>query len=358
MDEKEEKKSLDTRYRLFLTEKDEYVPDTHVGMYSLFRNPENTSVYMSESRCQSVRCKTYTKTMELFRKYQTPSFCTFFNYNTDILTSLGVNYFNTCDKFAPIAELVESFPHQIVEEDTIPMQAISFGIEKITLKMYLKSLRDGTDFWSNPPISVVKRKKLQQQKRDFIMFDDEETKLDYWNSIHMPRNPLYHRFLDWCKLQGIESYEGMLMAIECLLYAYPLDSLKDLTEYDYIDELDVPLYAKPREVSKRVERTVTLSGQICALADKIIERYNRETKNIANRIDFDLYCNNALHLLNQNMDLQYRDPALYEEETMMDETERYNKKLLRESKTSDCEGKINERVRKGKKKAKRKAEVS
>lgn len=341
IEEQEEKTIFDTKYKLFLTEKDEYVPATHVGMYSLFRNPENTSVYMSESVCQSIRYKTYTKTMELFKKYQTPSFCTFFNYNSDILTALGVNYFATSDKFAPIAELVECFP-QKVETDSVPAQAISFGIDKIVLKEYLKSLHDGTDFWSSPPISVMKRKKLQQQKRDFIMFDGDDTQLDYWSSIHMPRNPLYHRFLDWCKLQGIESYEGMLMAIEMLLYAYPLEDLKDLTEYDYIDELDVPLYAKPRELSKKIERTVIFSGQICSLADKIIERYNREPKNIAKRIDFDLYCNNALYLLNQNMDIEYRDPALYDETAMMDESEAYNKELL--AKTQD--GMISKKYRK------------
>lgn len=327
MEQEEQKQSFDTRYKLFLSEKDEYVPSTHLGMYSLFRNPENKSVYMSESWCQSIRHKTYTSVMELFKKYKTPSFCTFFNYNTDILTKLGVNYFETHNKFAPIAELVEAFPHQ-TETNSVPAQAISFGIEKLTLKKYLESLRNGTDFWMDPPISVIKRKKLQQEKRDFIMFGEEATQMNYWQRIHMPQNPLYKQFVDWCRLQHLRLAEGMLMAIECLLQARPAEGLKDITEYDYIDELDVPLYAKPRESASRIKREVLLSGKICAIADKIIERYNRDPKNIAKRIDFNLYCNNALHLLNQNMDLQYRDPTVYEEKVMLDETEAYNNKLL------------------------------
>lgn len=327
IEEQEEQKTYDTKYKLFLSEQDEYVPSTHLGMYSLFRNPENKSVYMSESRCQAIRYKTYNSVMELFKKYRAPTFCTFFNYNADVLTKLGVNYFETHDKFAPIAELVEAFPHQI-ETDSVPVQAISFGIDKLTLKVYLKSLRDGTDFWADPPVSVMKRKKLQRKNRDFIMFGYEDTQIDYWKSVHMPRNPLYSQFLDWCELQSLRPYEGMLMAIECLLQAYPADGLKDVTEYDYIDELDVPLYAKARERTKKIKREVILSGQICSLADAIIDRYNREPKNIARRIDFDLYVNNALHLLNQNMDLQYRDPALYEEQVMADEVELYNNKLI------------------------------
>lgn len=327
MDDKKNS-GFETRYRLFLSEKDEYVPNTHVGMYSLFRNPENKSIYMSESQCQSIRQKTYKNVMELFKRYETPSFCTFFNYNADILTKLGVNYFSTHNKIAPIAELVESFPYQ-VETDSVPAQAISFGIEKLTLKKYLESVRNGTDFWMNPPISVVKRKKLQQEKRDFIMFGEEPVKMDYWKTVYMPRNPLFHQFIDWCRLQHLRLAEGMLMAIECLLKDRPAEGLKDITEYDYIDELDVPLYAKPRESSKRVRRDVLLSGKICAIADKIIERYNRDPQNIAKRMDFNLYCNNALHLLNQNMDLKYTDPTVYEESVMLGEVESYNDKLLK-----------------------------
>lgn len=318
------KKEYDTKYRLFLSEKDEYVPKTHIGMYSLFRNPDNTSIYMSESSCQTIRYKTYNAVMELFQKYESPNFCSFFTYNAEILTKLGRNYFATQDKIAAIAELIECFSEKVSVPNSNPAIAISFGIEKLTLKYYLESLRNGTDFWAKPPISVVKRKKVEAMKRDFIVFDEDETQMDYWNSIHMPRNALYHRFLDWCKLQGIEEYEGMQMAIECLLYAYPADELAPITEYDYIDELDVPLYAMPRENAKRIERTVTFSGKICALADKIIQRYNRDPENIAKRIDFDLYCNNALHMLNQSMDLEYRNPELYAEQLEFEEAKKYN----------------------------------
>lgn len=329
MEQTEEKKTYDTKYKLFLSEQDEYVPSTHLGMYSLFRNPNNKSVYMSEARCQAIRYKTYNSVMDLYRKYKSLSYCTFFNYNTDILTKLGVNYFETHDKFAPIAELVEAFPEKI-EKDDFTGTAISFGIDKITLKTYLNCLRKGTDFWGDPPIAVMKRKKLQAKNRDFIMFGSDDTKIDYWKSIHMPRNPLYSQFLDWCELQELRPYEGMLMAIELLLNAHPADGLKDVTEYDYIDELDIPLYAKTRKRSKKINCEVSLSSQIYALAEQIIERYNRDPKNIAHRIDFDLYCNNALHILNQNMDLQYRDPTIYEEKVMTDEIETYNNSILKD----------------------------
>lgn len=318
---------FDTKYRLFLSEKDEYVPDTHIGMYSLFRNPDNTSVYMSESLCQSIRYKTYAETLELFKKYESPDYRLFFTYNAEALTKLGKNYFATHNKLAPIAELIECFTKPIKVKE-VWAYAVSYGLDKTVLKAYLDSLRKGEDFWEAPPISVMKRKKVEAEKRDFVLFDEDEVQMDYWNSIHMPRNPLYHRFLDWCKLQNLHPHEGMLMAIDCMLNALPPSDLAQLTEYDKLGELDVPIYAKPRDHSNVVRRNVVFSGKLYSIADAIIQRYNREPKNISKKIDFDLYCNNALHMLNQSMDVYYRDPELYEEQVALQEAEEYNKRLF------------------------------
>lgn len=323
----EEENRFETKYRLFLSEKDEYVPNTHIGMYSLFRTPENTSVYINESLCQSIRYKTYAETLELFKKYDSPDYRLFFTYNAEALTKLGKNYFATHDKIAPIAELVECFTESVKVND-VWAYAVSFGLDKLVLKTYLDCLRKGTDFWESPPISVMKRKKVEAMNRDFVLFDEDEVQMDYWSSIHMPRNPLYHRFLDWCKLQKIEPHEGMLMAIDCMLNAVPPSDLAQLTEYDKLGELDVPIYAKPRRSYNTIKRDVVFSGKLCGIADSIIERYNREPKNTGKRIDFDLYCNNALHLMNQSMDVYYRDPELYAEEVELKETEEYNRKLF------------------------------
>lgn len=323
----DEENRFDTKYRLFLSEKDEYVPNTHIGMYSLFRTPENTSVYINESLCQSIRYKTYSETLELFKKYDSPDYRLFFTYNAEALTKLGKNYFATHDKIAPIAELVECFTESVKIND-VWAYAVSYGIDKLVLKTYLDCLRNGTDFWESPPISVIKRKKVEAMKRDFVLFGEDEVQMDYWNSIHMPRNPLYHRFLDWCKIQKIEPNEGMMMAIDCLMNAIPASELENLTEYDKLSELDVPIYGKPREYSNLVKRNVIYSGKLCKIADSIIERYNREPKNASKKIDFDLYCNNALYMLNQSMDIYYRDPDLYAEEVALAEAEEYNRKLF------------------------------
>lgn len=318
---------FETKHRLFLSEKDEYVPSTHIGMYSLFRNPDNTTVYMSESLCQSIRYKTYSETLELFKKYESHDYRLFFTYNAEALTKLGKNYFSTHDKIAPIAELVECFTKSIKVKD-VWAYAVCYGIDKLVLKTYLECLRTGKDFWESPPISVIKRKKTEAKKRDFILFNSDEIQMDYWNSIHMPRNSLYHRFLDWCKLQKLEPYEGMLMAIECMMDTLPPTELAALTEYDRLGDLDVPIYAKPRNHLNMVKREVMFSGKLHQIAESIIERYNREPKNTAKRIDFDLYCNNALHMLNQSMDVYYRDPELYEEQLALEEAEQYNQKLF------------------------------
>lgn len=64
-----------------LSEKDEYIPETHIGMYSLVRNEKNKSVYMGEMSCQKVREKTFNGVLEIFRKYGSSSFADLWNYN-------------------------------------------------------------------------------------------------------------------------------------------------------------------------------------------------------------------------------------------------------------------------------------
>lgn len=324
------RKKYDTAYRLFLSEKDEYVPETHIGMYSLFRNPENSAVYMGEEHCQSIRIKTYKACMELFKKYSTQSFCDFFNYNTKALTEIGANYFSTHEKMAAIAELIQAFPNSSIENKTATV-SISFGIDKYILKKYIECLRNGDDFWRDPPNCVINRQKQEARKKDFIMFGQDKIKIDYRNSVYMPKNPLYCRFLDWCKIQEIEPYEGILMAIDYLLELHPADELEPVAMYDKISDIDIPIYAKPHNVSKRIERSVVFSGQLFSQAGKIIERYNREPKNAARKLDFDLYCNNALSLLNRSMDIEYSDPDLYEEQVQFEEASQYNKQLLTDS---------------------------
>lgn len=296
-----------------LSARDEYIPKTHIGMYSIFRNPRNKNVYMSEKHCQAIRQKTFNGVLNLYKKYGSPDFADFFNYNNHVICEIGLNHFANHPKIAPVVSLIECFQCERVINGhyDIKKMIISFAINRELLFQYFET--------GNVPI--IERKK---KSRDLILFGEEQIKVDTVHSVPVERNALYRKFDDWCALQGVDMQEGISMALEALFERYPIDSLKDTAAYDFLTEFDKPLFARPKYNPDKVERRVEFSGTICELSDKIIERYNRDPVNLTKKIDFNTYVNNALYLLNSNMDLKYQDPELYKEKLDTEEFIRYN----------------------------------
>lgn len=60
---------------VYLSERDEYVPSSHIGMYSLLRNPKNKGIFMGEKRVEKARNETFDGVFRLYRKYGSPDFC-------------------------------------------------------------------------------------------------------------------------------------------------------------------------------------------------------------------------------------------------------------------------------------------
>lgn len=296
-----------------LTEKDEYIPNTHIGMYSIFRNPKNQKVYMSESSCQNLRIKTFNGLLELFKKYGSPDFADFFNYNIEVISQLGLNYFAFHPKIAPLANIIECFEKPIETAYNTEMH-ISFGISKQLLKQYFTSGYVPKNLY---PLPV---------KRDFILFNADEVYCGRNETIRVNRNALYRQFKDWCDIQGIDFEDGVMMALETLLKDYPAEQLKDRAAYDYVTIFDKHLWARPKVEKGKVSETVTLPKTVVNIANTIIERYNRDVNNITKQIDFSKYVANALYLLNSNIDLKYRDPELYQEQQRIEATAKHNLK--------------------------------
>lgn len=302
-----------------LSERDEFVPESHIGMYSLLRNPKNKGVFMGEARVCKVREETFGSVLKLYRKYGSPDFADFYNRNAEVITEIGMNHFSYNQKLLPIADMIECFLCK-TENGSLA----SFGISKQILRSYLISLKDKTPFDRDLYKTFLANPPNKNKSRDFIIFGADKIDLFDGNTVSVDNNALYRRFCDWCELQGIENGEGLLMALESLLEAYPLDSVKENTDYDFLTEFDVPLFHKPQKESDKVEKRIVFSGGILALAEKIVQRYNRDANNITKQVSFDTYINNAVHLMNQTMPLQYRDPELDEEQKQMEQMVKHN----------------------------------
>lgn len=200
----------------------------------------------------------------------------------------------------------------------------SFGISKQFLHSYLESVKNGDPFDKDFFKSFLVNSPDERKSRDFIIFGDDKVDLFGSTTLSLDKNAVYRRFCDWCELQGVEKSEGVVMALESLLEAYPLADVKENTDYDILTEFDIPLFHKPEKKADEVEKKVVFSGGILALAEKIVERYNRDVNNLTKQVSFDTYINNAVHLMNQTMPEQYRDPELNEEKKQLEEMVKYN----------------------------------
>lgn len=315
--------AISSKINIYLTKSDEYCPKTHIGMYPLLRNKKNVSAYLSEEDCQKMRKDTFQNVLDMFKKYGSPDYADFFNYNAEVIAEIGMNHFSFHPKLSPVCLLIECFSFPCINHAGEKSQAISFGINRELLQQYLKSYAEAQK--KGTLVDIPKLVRKPPEKRDLILYGEARIDIGGGNTFKTARNALYNRFLDWCDIQGISEQEGAAMALETVLQAYPSERLKDISEYDLITEFDRPLFALPKREYRDTEETIVVSGTIRGISKKIIERYNRDPDNIAKpKLTFDKYVNNALFLMNNSIGLKYRNPGLYFEKLQLEEMERYN----------------------------------
>lgn len=300
-----------------LSEKDEYIPKTHIGMYSIFRNPKNENVYMGEDQCQNVRKKTFNSVLAVFKEYNSPDYADLWNYNISAINDCGYNYFITNPKIAPIGDLIECF-EEIVETNSGrgklqggKVLYVSFGINKELLMQYFKNAdeakKNGTE------IKIPKLKPPPPKSREAVLFGKETFTRKDGGGVVIERNAIYNRFEHWCKLQGIGQGEGLLMALETLFKCYPVNELHELAYYNVVTEFD-SLVFRPKIEKGTEEVTTNLSKVIYGKTKEIIVRYNLDPDNLPKgNMTLDTYINNALYLLNSKMPMKYQDPDFVKE---------------------------------------------
>lgn len=300
-----------------LSEKDEYIPKTHIGMYSLLRNEKNESIYMAEEQCQNVRKKTFKGVLAIFKEYGSPDYADLWNYNISAINECGLNYFINNPKIAPLADLIECF-ETVIETNAGrgklqggKILFISFGISKALLLQYFKNVDEAKA--NGTEVKIPKLPTPPYKSREAVLFGVETFTRKDGGDIVIERNAVYNRFEHWCKLQGIGKGEGILMALETLFKCYPVDGLQDNQYYNMVTDLD-RLAFRPRLEKGTEEVTVNLSKVIYGKTKEILARYNLDANNLLKgNMTLDTYINNALHLLNSNMPVKYQDPEFVKE---------------------------------------------
>lgn len=303
---------------VYLSEKDEYIPNTHVGMYSLLRNEKHESIYMSELACQNARKKTFDGIFSIYQKYNSPDFADLWNYNIAAINDAGLNYFITNPKLAPIGGLIECFSFKIRASLYSDKKMISFGINRTLLNQYFKNYAEAKK--AGKKVQVPTLKKPGNKTREQVIFG-QDTVVVNGDNVEIDRNAVYNRFLHWCALQGVDKQEGLIMALESLFRLYPIDGLNSTDYYHVVTELDRSIFYQSKQAdSKKV--TITLSGLLLKNIRDILRRYNSDPANLGKKkISVEEYINNAIYFMNKHMPLKYSNPKLAKEQELTEKME-------------------------------------
>lgn len=303
---------------IYLSEKDEYIPKTHIGMYSLLRDEKHESIYMSESSCQKVRQKTYDGIFAIYKKYNSPSFADLWNYNIAAINDSGLNYFITNPKLAPIGALIECFEFKMQANYYQSKKMISFAINREVLNQYFKNYAEAKKTGKKVKIPILKRP--GEKTREEVIFG-KDTAVINGNTVEIDRNAIYNRFLHWCALQGVEKDEGLLMALESLFKLYPVNELNETDWYHVVTELDRNIFYQSPEV-ETTKVNITISGLLLKNIRDILTRYNSDPVNLGKKkITVEEYINNAIYFMNKNMPLKYSNPKLAKEKELTEKME-------------------------------------
>lgn len=325
--------------KVYLTEKDEYVPDTHIPMYDILRNEKNKNIYVGEEQCQNIREKTFNGLYEIYKRFGSPSYADLWNYNIEAINDGGLNYFAYIQKIAPVANLIECFEQHVMVQIGYAARkrmTISFGINADYLKRYFQEINNARNEGRTPRIPHKKRP--GNKSRELVLFGVETIGHEDCN-IQIEKNAIFNRFKHWCLLNGVTEQEGIMMAMEGLFKAYPINGLNEPSYYNEITELDRNIFTSQKETGLMEEVPVSISGLIYQKSKEIIARYNMDPDNmIHGQMTFDDYINNALHMLNSKMPKKYANYDIIFEEKTLDDIEKVAKgrvKRARKKKTDN-----------------------
>ena len=312
----------------FLTRCDEYVPDTHIGIYELFHDQKEAIEWrMRKEQIDRIRKETYSSVCTLFNKYGATEFDLFYNVHADEISALGINRFVENKMMAPIANLVECFQTKWKSNNTHKIRrAISFGISYDVLEKYAAAISESKQ--NGTPLVIPDMKSAPSHKnisKRFVMFGNATIDLGMDNRrLTCERNALYNQFEHWCSVNGVSKREGALMALECLIKDYPSDKVGQIEQYHVVTEFDKSIAVLESGIPDQ-QKNITFSGALYAKTMDIIRHYNADPRNITRgKITFSSYCNNALLTLNKKMPLKYTDPESYDQLVQLKKASEYN----------------------------------
>lgn len=330
------------KYKLVLSEKDQYVPDNYASITEIFTNPEYAlpgydpeTWCLGEKRLKEMRTKTFAAVKKRFDYTQLKKFDSYWNHNLDAINQLGLNEFAKLSCFIELASVMMAFEERIeMSTRKGKRKVISFGIKKDLYKKYSDSLKEAIETGQEPKkVKLYERKKkllndiFESSQKTTLCFEAGENGRKRY--VEIDKNSIFLAFEQWCKLKGKTKKRGIYDAMLLMMQTNPADGLGDIKAYARTTDIDrqevIVLDESREDVGKFFKCPLSLSKKMI----DIVGRYNSDQDNIVNeKLTERVFIINAISFYIKHLPLKYTDPVAYKEYTSIKEAEKYNQEIM------------------------------
>lgn len=330
-------------YRMFLSEKDEYVPDDFLSITQIFTNPKCAlpgftpeEWCLGKNKLKEMREKTFYSVRKRFYEAGAPMYDRYWNSNLDAINHLGLNEFSKLSCFIDLAQVMICFETAI---ETKYMKGskrkyISWGIRKKLYRQYYDNLKEAVDNGTEPKkIKLYENKKNNRGKLSYVNLP-KTTAIFGWpdgttRKVKFEENEIYYTFMQWSKIKGIERKRALYAAMITLMEKYPVKELENLkiekrqTDIEEVREIAIQ---NNRIGSKAF--SLLMPEELNKQIDDIVQRFNNDPANMGEqKLYKKVFMVQALQFYIKHLPLKYTNPQLLDEYNRVKEAEEYNRKI-------------------------------
>lgn len=330
-------------YRMFLTDRDEYVPDGFVSITEIFTNPQMRlpgytaeEWCLGEKRLRDMRAKTYYEVRKRFYESNAVKYDAYWNSNIDAINASGLNEFSKLQCFVVLSGIMVAFETRM---ETKYMKGskrkyISWGVRKTLYRKYydyLKEKQNGNDDMQCPHLFEPKKRTVGRMmtpnvKRKNIVLDDLRDGKKYFQ---VDKNDIYYAFANWCKLNKYSQKRAFYMGAVLLMEKYPTEGIDfsaiGSAKTDIDRQFDV---GKVYNISNSGQKKFFISPELNQEIKDIILRFNNDPENLGKQpLAQQAFLLQAIYFYIKHLPLKYTNPNMYKEYIDAKKAEEYNQEI-------------------------------
>lgn len=329
------------RMKIYISKKDEYVPDNYIGIWDIFTDPQYALPgYSAEEWCLGIktldemRVKTFSAVKKRFDISGAYNFASYWNGNLDAINEMGLNQFTKLSCFSDLSKAIICFDKTIENKRTkIKSKYVSFGINKEIYSKYSNSLSEAIK--TGEPLQKVSL--FDRHKRRLNdLFSCPITSIKYSDprtgdkrTVSIDKNETFLRFEQWCKIKGKKKKTGFCEAMALIMEQNPVDGLEDIKAFERNKGIDGKEVVLDISYDSKVKIYSLIPEQVSKMMFAIIRRYNSDPENqTKQQLTPSLYIAQAVADFNKRVPLKYSDPIAYKEYIAIKESENYNNDIM------------------------------